>query len=96
MQKDIDIVWTVLERRLRQRYLEHTPIPRGLVPKIPIASSTLMTGSFPVPKHIGDCFMIIHYNGYFLRSLAKQYPRCIFVHVDVRERDNYNKKLRSS
>jgi hypothetical protein len=23
MQKDIDIVWTVLERRLRQRYLEH-------------------------------------------------------------------------
>jgi hypothetical protein len=96
MQKDIDIVWTVLERRLRQRYLEHTPIPRGLVPKIPIASSTLMTGSFPVIDPTSDYHRIIHYDGYFLRSLRKKYPRCIFVHVDVRERDNYNKKLRSS
>ena len=51
MQKDINIVWTVLEKHLRQRYLEHTPIPRGLMPKLPIAKSTLMTGSFPISSH---------------------------------------------
>jgi len=51
MQKDIRIVWEILEKHLRQRYLEHTPIPRGLMPKLPFASSTLMTGSFPISSH---------------------------------------------
>jgi len=94
MQKDIDIVWKILEKHLLQCYLEHTPIPRRLMPKIPIASSTLMTGSFPVIDPTSDYHRIIHYNGYFFRSLANQYPYCIFVRVDAREHD-YKKSLSS-
>ena len=85
MQNDIDIVWKILEKHLLQCYLEYTPIPRGLMPKIPITSSTLITGSFPVINPTSDYHRIIHYDGYFLRSLQKKYPRCIFVCVDARE-----------